>query len=92
MANRWQIMKKTLTRGVERTTTNDDILMRQIVRDLQRQKDCLYIVVKDRVKNRRTLIWRRNQQTEIDWWILEDGAAEIEFKNSKTGPDPTDLP
>lgn len=80
MANRWQIMQKRTDRGIERTTTNDEIEMRKIVRDLQRSSKTLYIVVKDRVKNRRGMVWKRSESTEIDWWILADAQPEITFK------------
>lgn len=80
MANRWQIMQKRTDRGIERTTTNDEIEMRKIVRDLQRSSKTLYIVVKDRVMNRRGMVWKKHDSTEIDWWILADTPPEITFK------------
>lgn len=85
MANRWQIIKKDLARGVERTTTNDTLEMQNIVKLLQEDETTLYIVVKDRKLNRRGLIWRRNTSTEIDWWIIQELPPEITFKSR--GPD-----
>ena len=75
MADRWQVMKKT-QEGVFRTTTNSDVAMKKLCELAQQDADCRWIVVKDRVKNRRGMVWRRNTTDEIDWWILQD-APEV---------------
>ena len=88
MARRWQIIQKNRNRGIERTTTNDDIEMRKIVHALQSDERTVYIVVKDRVKNRRQLVWRRHQDTDIEWWILDEETPEIQFKQRRKIEDP----
>ena len=88
MADRWQVMKKT-QEGVFRTTTNSETAMKKLCELAQQDLDCRWIVVKDRVKNRRGLVWRRNTTDEIDWWILQD-APEVPVvwhKRNKPGVD-----
>jgi hypothetical protein len=75
MADRWQVMKKT-NEGVFRTTTDSEIAMKKLCELAQEDPKCRWIVVKDRVLNRRGMVWRRNTTDEIDWWILQD-APEI---------------
>lgn len=71
MADRWQIIKKT-GEGIFRATANREDTMKAIVAVAQADPGCKYIVVKDRVTNRRGLVWRRSQSEPIDWWILRD--------------------
>jgi hypothetical protein len=68
MARRWQIMKRT-TEGVFRATTNTEQGLEEIVTLAQRDPECLWIVVKDRVGNRQAKIWRRNEGVVVEpWW------------------------
>jgi hypothetical protein len=84
MALRWQIIKKT-SEGIFRVTTHTEEGMQAIVQVAQQDPDCKYVVVKDRVKNRRGIVWRRSTHEEIDWWILNDTPVEIEYR--KKTPD-----
>lgn len=81
MALRWQVMKKT-DQGVLRATTNSDQTLKALVEEAQKDPNCRWIVVKDRVLNRRGLVWKRSQGEEIDWWCLEDTPPEITFKKN----------
>ena len=85
MADRWQVMKKT-QEGVFRTTTNSETAMKKLCELAQQDLDCRWIVVKDRVKNRRGLVWRRNTNDTIDWWILQD-VPVVWHKRNKPGVD-----
>jgi hypothetical protein len=77
MADRWQVMKKT-DQGVFRTTTNSTVTMKKLCELAQEDPECRWIVVKDRVMNRRGMVWRRTQGEAIDWWILQD-APEVKI-------------
>jgi hypothetical protein len=90
MAIRWQIIKKT-SLGIFRATAHTEAQMRAIVEVAQQDPETKYVVVKDRVKNRRGIVWRRSKHTEIDWWILEDTPIEVEYKRAKKNEDPSDL-
>lgn len=72
-------MKKTRL-GVFRATTDSREGLEEIVKTAQADPLCLWIVVKDRVLNRRGLVWRRQQGEEIDWWILADGDTKVEWR------------
>jgi len=82
MAIRWQIIKKTPD-GIFRATAHTEEAMKAIVEVAQQDPETKYVVVKDRVKNRRGIVWRRSRHTEIDWWILADTPVEIEYKRAK---------
>ena len=86
MAIRWQIIKKT-SDGIFRATAHTEEAMRAIVEVAQEDPECKYVVVKDRVKNRRGIVWRRSTHEEIDWWILEDTPVEVEYKRAKPSPE-----
>ena len=86
MAIRWQIIKKT-SDGIFRATAHTEAAMKEIVRVAQEDPECKYVVVKDRVKNRRGMVWRRSTHEEIDWWILADTPVEIEYKRAKPPPE-----
>lgn len=83
MAKRWQIMQRT-NEGMFRVTCDCESEMQRLVEEAQQNPECRYIVVKDRVRNRRGLVWRRSQATEIDWWILaEPETVSIEFRSRR---------
>jgi len=84
MADRWQVMKKT-DQGVFRTTTNSETAMKQLCELAQQDPECRWIVVKDRVRNRRGMVWRRNHKDTIDWWILQD-APEVKILSKPSWP------
>ena len=86
MAIRWQIIKKT-SEGIFRATAHTEAAMREIVRVAQEDPETKYVVVKDRVKNRRGIVWRRSTHEAIDWWILEDTPVEVEYRRVNTPPE-----
>ena len=86
MAIRWQIIKKT-SDGIFRATAHTEAAMREIVRVAQEDPETKYVVVKDRVKNRRGMVWRRSTHEEIDWWILSDTPVEVEYRRAKPSPE-----
>ena len=87
MARRWQIMKKT-DQGIFRATTDRTDCMEEIVKIAQADPECRWIVVKDRVENRRHQIWRRSTGVVIEpWWREDSPEPRIAYgkKIGKTG-------
>lgn len=83
MARRWQILKKT-TEGIFRATTNSVEGMEEIVKIAQADPDTVWIVVKDRVLNRRHQIWRRSAGVVIEpWWREDTPEPRITYKIGK---------
>ena len=84
MARRWQILKRT-PEGVFRTTTDSTEGMEEIVKIAQSDENCQWIVVKDRVENRRHQIWRRSRGTVIEpWWRDDTPKPTIVFKRGRS--------
>lgn len=81
MARRYEIIKKT-SEGVFRVRVQEREHMEHMVELAQADPETRYIVVKDRYLNRRGLVWRRNTQEQIDYWILDRETPHIEFRPS----------
>lgn len=85
MARRWQIMKRTEL-GVFRATVNTVEGMEEIVRIAQTDPECQWIVVKDRVLNRRHQIWRRSKGVVVEPWWREDDGVEAQIISGAKPP------
>lgn len=66
--NRYQIIKRT-TEGVFRATANDLKAVDDLVAAHEKDPECHWVLVKDRVKNQTVRVWQRDRDCEIQWWI-----------------------
>jgi hypothetical protein len=82
MARRYQIIKKT-TEGVFRAAVMTRESVDELIHRAQQDPECKYVVVKDRHTGKRLLVWRKNHEEVLDFWVLWDTEPEIVFKTPK---------